>query len=268
MRTRPIDYFVILLALFIAAILVAAFAPYAHSKQLEAQPCSQYDMTRGARISDASDDHMMEHPERIKAEIVSLLSESTKERGLEGDLRNLAEMVAGELKGQAKYKDAIDVFQALIEAEKNTATNNISLVDTYNALADTYFAAKEFARAEQTLQTALKINEGFYGEQSYEAARSLDKLADLQRDLKNFQVELQLREKAHNIRVKEYGANSEYLIDSYTSLADLAARMGEPSSLQLYFEALKLADRHHPAGSAARTLREKIRTICPETKKK
>lgn len=271
MRIRALDYFVILLSLLIVAVLFAAiWSPAAHSHTVFQQQsaCFQYDMSRGERIATAWDHHFMEQPERIKPEVLSLLSQTTKEWGLEGDLESLAESIAGELKGQAKFKDAIEVYTALIETEQRTRTNSISLVDTYNSLAEAYVSAKEFNKAEQTLQKALTITEGFHGKQSYETARCLDLLADLQKEQKNHKSELALREQAHQIRVIVYGTGNDYLVESYANLADLALRTGDKTkAINLYIEGLKIAD-HHPSGSQARELRQRIRALCTETPKK
>lgn len=230
--------------------------------------CAQYDMSRGERIASAYDNHMMEHPEQIKSEILSLLAQTTKERGLEFDLRELAVSVAQELKAQAKYKEAVEMFQALISAEQKTDVSNISLVDSYNDLASAYISAMEYGKAEQTLRMSLKITEDFYGVQSFEAAQCWDKLANLQKVLKSYKSELELRQKAHDIRVIVYKGDSSYLIDSYFELADLAERTGDKTkAVSLYIQALKIADRF-PSGSQARELRQKIRTLCKETPKK
>lgn len=246
-------------------------------------PCVQYDMSRGERICSAWDHHMMENPERIKEEVVHLLQETTKEHGLEGDLKELANSIANEMKNQGKHKAAVEVFQELLNTEKSVGTRGISLVETYNDLAETYTAAKDFVKAEEALQTALRLTEEFRTPDikpapkpetkdnkpdGYAVARCLDKLADLQKIQKNYQKELELREKAHNMRVAEYGEGSPFLVESYYNLADLAARLGQKTkAVTLLVEALKIAD-HHPAGSEARQLRQKIRDLCTETPKK
>lgn len=248
--------------------------------------CVEYDMSRGERIASAWDAHMMEYPERIKPEILSLLQGTTLKTGLESDLRELANSIANEMKNQGKYAPAVEVFQELLKTEKFVGKRGIFLVDTYNDLADTYVAAKDFVKAEEALQTALKLTEEFgppdlptkvvdkdakskiQSADNYEVARCLDRLANLQQIQKNYQKELELRERAHNIRLSIYGKSSPFLVESYYNLADLAARLGQKTkAVELLVEGLKISDRNHPAGSEARQLRAKIRSLCEENSK-
>ncbi len=273
---------VIFLAVFGLAYFKLDAKPIITSYSLPA--CVQYDMTRGENITSAWDQHMMEYPERIQPQVVLLLRETTKERGLESDLRELAGSVANEMKNQGKYKGAVEIFQELLNTQKALGRNGIFLVETYNDLADTYIAAKDFVKAEEALQTALKLTEEFGPpdlptkvtvkvetqlSDNYEVARCLDRLANLQKIQRNYQKELDLRERAHNIRVSIYGKSSPFLVESYYNLADLAARLGDKTkAVTLYVEGLKIVDRNHPAGSEARQLRQKIRDLCTETPKK
>lgn len=272
---------------FITVVFIAVFGlayfkmdatPTITSYSLPA--CVSYDMSRGENIASAWDHHMMEYPERIQPQVISLLKETTKTNVLESDLRELATSIADEMKNQGKYKGAIEVFQELLNTETILGGRGYLLVETYNSIADTYIAAKNYAKAEEALQTALKLTEeasppklptGDTGTDekdtdNYEVARCLDRLADLQKIQKNYQKELELREKAHNIRVSIYGKRSPLIIESYYNLADLAARLGQKDkAVSLYVEGLKIADRNHPAGSEARQLRERIRGLCEET---
>ncbi|MBX9879861.1 MAG: tetratricopeptide repeat protein [Candidatus Obscuribacterales bacterium] len=272
---------VVFAAVFGLACFTLEATPTITSYSLPA--CVQYDMTRGENITSAWDEHMMEYPERVQPQVVLLLRETSKERGLESDLRELAGSVANEMKNQGKYKGAVEIFQELLNTQKALGKSGISLVDTYNDLADTYTAAKDFAHAEEALQTALKLTEEFgppdlptkvtvkvetQSSDNYEVARCLDRLADLQKIQKNYQKELELRERAHNIRVSIYGKNSYFLVESYYNLADLAFRLGDKTkAVTLYVEGLKIVDRNHPAGSQARQLRQQIRDLCQETTK-
>lgn len=237
------------------ATLAVIFASSSSCSAEQLPDCLQYDLTRGERIRTAANTYMMEHPETVKPEVLSLLGETTKVRGLETDLEWLADRLATDLKTQAKHKDAIEVFEALIATEKKMGATNISLVDHYNALAGAYAQAKQFNKAEAILQDVLTITEQFFGHASSDTANCLDNLANLQERQQNLKSEIDLRQKALDIRLSLEGSDHQWLIPSYRSLAKLNLKLGNKlQALCLYTQALEIAEEDHPAGSDASEL--------------
>lgn len=234
-----------------------------------AQKCLDIDNTRGARIAQAYMSYMMEYPERSMQQVLALLSETTVETKLTTDLEFLTQSVGSGLSGQAKYNEALKMFDALLATKQRLyGQDSMRLVETLNYIADIHVKAKDNKAAQACLRRIMSIVDKSTQKQldkAYDLAILWEQLAATQLSTKDYAAAEASLMESLKLRRDVLGADGDSLANSYEGLGRLAEATGNKTkALEHYLNALAVYDARQPSSGNARELRNKIRTLCTE----
>jgi tetratricopeptide (TPR) repeat protein len=246
-------------------ITAQAFSPIA--KQNSALQCLDIDTSRGARITAAVDSYMAEYPEQSMPATMALLNETTAQTKFTTDLEWLAQRMGSDMSNQAKYTDALRVFNKLLETNQRLyGEKSTRLVETLNHIILTNINAKDYKAAQARLHQVLAIVDGStqsVPEKAYELATVWERLAEVQQTTKDYAAAENSLTQALKLRRDGLGMDDEGLAEGYAKLGELAELTGNSTkALEQYLQALAIYDSKHPSSSEARILRNKIRNLC------
>ncbi|BAY16258.1 hypothetical protein NIES21_20830 [Anabaenopsis circularis NIES-21] len=190
--------------------------------------------------------------QELGIEYLSKAVKLQKQLGLEKDLANSLNNLAGLYHSQGKYSKAEPLYQeALALRRKLLGEENPNVANSLNNLANLYDSQGKYNEAESLYQEALTLTRRLLGEGNPDVANSLNNLAGLYRSQGKYSEAEPLYQEALALRRKLLGEENPDVAHSLNNLANLYYSQGKYSEAEpLYQETLalrrRLLGKEHP----------------------